>query len=117
MSQKKCIFNAKLNEVIRPSPKQVFGIHDPKGLATLTQLRVRLSALNFHKFRHNFNNTLNPMCPMNDGLDGTEHFLLHCNSYHLQRNSLLSHVRATLLSYGLLVEPFQLGIRFNNLIW
>ena len=95
------VFKAKLNKIIRPTPKQVFGIHDPKGLATLTQLRVGLSALNFHKFRHNFNDTLNPMCPINDGVEDTEHFLLHCHSYHLQRNSLLSHVQATLLSCGL----------------
>ena len=95
------VFKAKLNKIIRPTPKQVFGIHDPKGLATLTQLRVGLSALNFHKLRHNFNDTLNPMCPINDGVEDTEHFLLHCHSYHLQRNSLLSHVKATLLSCGL----------------
>ena len=95
------VFKAKLNKIIRPTPKQVFGIHDPKGLATLTQLRVGLSALNFHKFRHNFHDTLNPMCPINDGVEDTEHFLLHCHSYHLQRNSLLSHVQATLLSCGL----------------
>ena len=96
------VFKAKLNKIIRPAPKQVFGIHDPKGLATLTQLRVGLSALKLHKFRHNFNDTLNPVCPINDGVEDTEHFLLHCHSYHLQRNSLLSQVQATLLSCGLL---------------
>ena len=42
------------------------------------------------------------MCPINDGVEDTEHFLLHCRSYHPQRNSLLGHVKATLLSYGLL---------------
>ena len=73
-----------------------------KGLAALTQLRVGLSALNFHKFMRNFNDTLNPMCPINDGVEDTEHYLLHCHSYHLQRNSLLSRVQAILLSYGLL---------------
>ena len=98
------IFKAELNKIIRPAPKQVFGIHDPnfKGLATLTQLRIGLSALNFHKFRHNFKDTLNPMCPINDGVEDTEHFLLHCHSYHLQRNSLLSRVQAILFSCGLL---------------
>ena len=55
----------------------------------------------FTSFRHNFNDTLNPMCPINDGVEDTEHFLLHCHSYYLQRNSLLSHVQATLLSCGL----------------
>ncbi len=95
------IFKAKLNKIIRSTPKQVFGIHDPKGLAALTQLRVGLSALNFHKFRHNFSDTLNPMCPINDGVEDTEHFLLHCHSHHLQRNNLLNRVQAILLSNGL----------------
>ena len=89
------IFKTKLNKIIRSIPKQVFGIHDPTGLAALTQLRVGLSVLNFHKFRHNFSDTLNPMCPINDGIEDTEHFLLHCHSYNLQRNNLLNHVQAT----------------------
>ena len=41
------------------------------------------------------------MCPINDGIENTEHFLLHCHSYNLQRNNLLNHVQATLLSNGL----------------
>ena len=38
---------------------------------------------------------------INDGAEDTEHFLLPCHSYHLQRNNLFSQVEATLLSYGL----------------
>ena len=79
----------------------MYGIHNPKRLATLTQLSVGLSELNYHKFRHYFNTTLNPLCPINDGIEDTEHFQLHCSSYYLQRNSLLSCVQAVLLSGGL----------------
>ena len=42
--------------------KSVFGIHNPKGLSYLAQLRAGLSKLNFHKFKHNFRDTINPMC-------------------------------------------------------
>ena len=76
-------------------------IHNPKRLATLTQLRFGLSELNYHRFRHNFNTTINPLCPINDGVEDTEHFLLHCHSYQLQRNSLLSRVQSVLLSCDL----------------
>ena len=62
----------------------VCDIHDPTVLALLTQLRVGLSALNFQKCRHNCNGALNPLCPINDGLEGTEHFLLHCQSCHVE---------------------------------
>ena len=55
------VFKRKLLSKIRPLPKSVFGIHDPRGLSYLTQLRVGLSKLNFHKFKHNFRDTINPM--------------------------------------------------------
>ena len=55
-------FKRKLLAIIRPTPKSVYRIHDPKGLSILTQLRVGLSKLNFHKFKHNFRDTLNPLC-------------------------------------------------------
>ena len=63
------IFKKKLISIIRPPAKSVFGIHDPIGLSYLTQLRVGLSKLCFHKFRHNFRDSVNPMCPSNDGIE------------------------------------------------
>ena len=63
------IFKTKLLSIIRPPAKSVFGIHDPSGLSYLTQV-------NFHKFNHNFRDTINPMRPTNDGIEDTEHFLL-----------------------------------------
>ena len=76
-----------VDEVIRPPPTPVYSIHDLKGLAILTQLRVGLSKLNLHKFRHNFRDTLNPLFPSNDGVEDMAHFLLHCHSYDIQERS------------------------------
>ena len=59
------VFKKKLLSIIRPPAKSVYGIHDPKGLSHFTQLRFGLSKLNFHKFKHNFRNTINPMYPTN----------------------------------------------------
>ena len=83
-------FELKILALIRPPSKPVYGIHDPKGLAILTQLRVGLSKLNFHKFRHNFSNAIDPMCPANDGVDDTEHYLLFCQSYGEPKRELLN---------------------------
>ena len=77
------IFKTKLFKCIRPAPKLMHGIHNPEGLAILTQQRVGLSKLNFHKFTHNFRDTVNPLCPANDGIEDTEHFLMHCHSYEV----------------------------------
>ena len=58
------------------------------GLGYLFQLRIGLSKLNFHKFNHNFRDTVNPMGPTNDGIEDTEHFLLLCPSFDIQRRDL-----------------------------
>ena len=84
------VFKKKLLSIIRPPAKSVYGIHDPKGLSHLTQLRVGLSKLNFHKFKHNFRDTINPMCPTSNGIKDTEHFLLFCPSFDAQRQDLLA---------------------------
>ena len=95
-------FKFKLSSLICPPPpaKPIYGVHDPKGLAILTQLRVGLSKLNLHKFRHNFKDTLDPMCSINDGIEDTEHFLLFCHMYDVQRHDLLGRVNTILLTKG-----------------
>ena len=95
------VFKKKLLGLIRPPSKSVYGIYDPKLLSILTQLRVGLSKLNFHKFKHNFSDTLNPLCLINDGIEDTEHFLLLCHAYDIHRRDLLDSVNAILRPYGL----------------
>ena len=96
------IFKKRLLSIIRPPPKSVYRIHDPIGLSILTQLRVGLSKLNSHKFKHNFRDTLNPLCPTNDGVEDTEHYFLLCHTYDASRRDLLNSVKAILLSHGLI---------------
>ena len=62
------------------------------------QLHVCLSRLNNHKLRDYFKDTIDPMCSINDGIEGTEYFLLSCNLYHVQRYALLGSVNATFLT-------------------
>ena len=86
------IFKKKLLSIICPLQKSVFGVYDPIGLSHLSQIRVGLSKLKFHKFRHNFRDTMNPMCSTNDGIEGTEHFLLLCPSFDMQRKGIFARV-------------------------
>ena len=62
--------------------------------------RVGLSALASHKFKHDFRDTMNPMCPTNDGVEDTEHFLLHCPSFDEERRDLLSGFFSLLRPFG-----------------
>ena len=94
------IFKKKLLSKTRHPAKSVFGIHDPIGLSYLIQLRVGLSKLNLHKFKHNVRDTINPMCPSNDGIESTEHFLFLCPSFEVQRRNLLAGVFALLRPFG-----------------
>ena len=58
-----------------------------------------LSKLNFHKFKHNFKDTINPMCPVNDGIEDMENYLLLCNCFKAQRQNLLAGVNSVLAAY------------------
>ena len=82
-------------------------IDDPRGLALLTQLRLGLSNLNLHKFRHNFRDVSSPMCPVNDGPEDTEHYLLLCHSFDEQRRDLHASVLPVLHSFNKRGVPNQ----------
>ena len=53
-----------------------------------------------HKFRHNFQDTINPfcLCKTND-IETNEHFLLHCPNYSTQRFILFDNLRANYIAF------------------
>ena len=53
---------------------------------------MNFSALNEHKFRHNFE-CLDPICACGTGKADNEHFLLHCPLFELQRRDPLGQLR------------------------
>ena len=54
------IFNKALFEFIRLSGSTAFNCHNPKGVRLLTRLRLGLGHLREHKFKHSFQDSLNP---------------------------------------------------------
>ena len=56
------IFKKNLLNFIRPCANSIFNIHNPYGIKLLTRLRLGLSHLRDHRFRHCFQDTLNPLC-------------------------------------------------------
>ena len=73
-----------INSLIRPNVKSIFGIYDPAGIRFIFQLRLRLSPLRSHKWRHNFIDTTSDICHCKQGVENTDHFLLYCSSYTTQ---------------------------------
>ena len=43
-----------------------------------------------HKFKHGFQDTLNPLCSCGNDVESTEHFLLRCPKFVNERHTLLS---------------------------
>ena len=90
----------KILAIIRLNPKSVFDVCDPKGISILIQLRVDLSTLNYHKFKHYFRNTLNLLYPISNGIENTEHYFMLYQAYCTIRRDLLTFINNILNLYG-----------------
>ena len=66
---------------IRPEPNRISSTQNFEGLKLLTRMRLDLSHLADPKFRHNFQDCLNPICSCGLVIQTTSHFLLHCLNY------------------------------------
>ena len=88
------VFKEKILNFIRPSPNSVFDIRNPKGIKLITRLRLGLSHLREHKFKHSFQDTLNPLCNCGQDIESTTHFFLHCPFFINERRTLLSTIRS-----------------------
>ena len=86
------IFKKRILSFIRPLPNKVSNSHNPQGLKLLTRLRLGLSHLRYHKFKHNFLDTINPLCSCGSDIETTLHFLLYCPNFMECRNTLLSEI-------------------------
>ena len=84
-------FKRKLLGIIRPAQKPIHNINDIARIRLLTKFRLNFSALNEHKFRHNFE-CLDPICGCGTSKEDNEHFLLHCPLFELQRADLLGQL-------------------------
>ena len=89
-------FKKALLVFIRPKNRPVFNIVDPLGLKLLTRLRVNLSHLREHKFRHNFLDAINPLCSCNTEIESTKHYLLRCSFFTEIRRVLLDNIVETI---------------------
>ena len=83
-------FKDSILKFIRPSPSNVFNYNYYKGIRLITRLRIGMSHLREHKFKHNFQDCLNPICSCGLDIESTSHFLLHCPTFNDERYTLLS---------------------------
>ena len=104
----------------KPIPKPIYNVHNPVGLKLLTRLRLGLSHLNQHKFNHNFQDCLNPLCSCSLEVESVSHFFQHCYYYSNICSTLLNELQSidiNLLNQedDIVVEVLLYGSnKFNN---
>ena len=49
--------------------------------------------MRYHKFRHNFQDCINPICAGGLEIETTTHFLLHCPHFQSAKQSLLVNIK------------------------
>ena len=67
-------------------------MHNPHGIKLITRLRVGLSHLREHKFRLNFQESLDPFCNCGWHVETTTHLFLHCSNYPNQKTTLFEKI-------------------------
>ena len=97
------IFKKKLLKFICPSGKRVSRYHNPKGFNLLTRIRLDLSHLQEHKFKHGFLDSPNPICSCGQDIETSTNFPLYCSNHSNVRLTFLNIIRNIL---GTLIGTF-----------
>ena len=87
-------FNTDILNFISPSQNSIFNCHNLKALKFITRLRLGLSHLRYHKFKHNFQDSLNDFCNCVLNTESTSHYLLHCLLFEDERKTFLSNIKS-----------------------
>ena len=80
------IFKKSLLKLARTIPNSLFSVADIYGVKLLTRLRVGLSHFREYKFRHNFQDTINPLCSCSLEIESTSHFFSALPKFHQPKN-------------------------------
>ena len=65
----------------------IYNIHNSLGVKYLTRLRIGFSHLKEHKFKHKFQDSIDPMCSCSSGI-----FFLQCANFNIQRQNLFDKI-------------------------
>ena len=99
------IFKKRYSDFFTVKPNTIYEIHNPIGLRYLTCLRVGLTHLRSHKYRHNFNNTETDICSCSQNTaENVEHFFLYCPKYNLIRSQLFENPKEV-INLETLISP------------
>ena len=75
------VFKKEILKFIRPSSNSFYNCHNPIGIKYITRIRLGLRHLRGHKFKHSFQDSINPICNCGNDVESAIHFFLHCPLY------------------------------------
>ena len=78
---------------VRHVANSVLDINNPYGLKLLTRLRLGLSHLRYHKFRHNFQDGINQICDCGPEIETKSHFHYYCPLFQSARQYPLIDIK------------------------
>ena len=113
-------FKRKITQ--NPNSVNTFNTGNRKISMIYTKLRYRCSTLKEHL--HRVGLVLNPTCECGEGVENSEHFLLLCNKYIIQRDKMLYDIRqiivqdinANLLLFGNSELPNTINEQIYNIV-
>ena len=82
------LFKNRLLEFVRLEAISIFNIHNPMGIKYFTRLRLYFSHLKEHKFKGNFQDSVDPLGSCGIEIESMKHFLLLCSNFSIQRKTL-----------------------------
>ena len=85
-------FKKKLLNFTRLCGNSIFDIHNLFGIKLLTRLRLGLRHLHEHKFKHCFQDTVNPLSKCGKDIESTMHFFPHCTNLVIPRKTLFQKI-------------------------
>ena len=86
------LFKNSILKFIRPSSSNVFNCNNYKVIRLIARMRVGMSHLREHKFKHHFQYCLNPIFRCGLGIESTSYFLLYFPSFNDERNTPSEHL-------------------------
>ena len=88
------IFKGNILKFMQSKPNNVYYCHNHKGIKLLTRLSLGFSHLREHKFKHSFQDCLNPLCFYGNEIETSTHYLLHSPTYKNERMTLLNKIKS-----------------------
>ena len=85
-------FKKNISSFIRPKANSIFNCNSSKGLKFVARIRLGLSHLREHKFKHSFQDSRNRLCSCSLDVESTNHYFLHYPQFTMERHTLLNTI-------------------------